>query len=86
MSGKLKHGSPVNFESATFGFQHENCIKIYTNKPTIALVVLEKALGLVPNSRRGQLDTTGMIDVMGMTGFYFDHDTISSKLTLLTSK
>ena len=41
------------------------------------------SLGLVRSSRRGQLDTPERIDAMGTTGFYFDHDAISSKLTLL---
>ena len=34
-------------------------------------------LGLVLNSRWGQLDMMGKIDAIGTTGFCFDHDVIS---------
>ena len=43
-------------------------------------------LGLVPNSQRGQLDTTGMIDARGTTGFYFDHDANKFKNNITSIK
>ena len=44
------------------------------------------SLGLVPNSRRGQLNTTGKIDAMDTTGFYFDHDANKFKINITSTK
>ena len=43
-------------------------------------------LGLVPNSRRGQLDMTEGIDAAGTTGFYFDHDASLFKINITSIK
>ena len=43
-------------------------------------------LGLVPNSRWGQLDKTGMIDAKGTTEFYFDHDANKFKIHITSIK
>ena len=42
--------------------------------------------GLVPNSRRGQLEMMGRIDAMDTTGFYFDHDTKKFKINITSIK
>ena len=52
------------------------------NYPRFQVLVI----GLVPNSRWGQLYMTEEIDAMGATGFYFDHDASKFKISITCIK